>query len=191
MKHKLIVLILNVFFLNCFSQNGIVNVAFVTDACIDNFKPDTLGRISFQTNCRGENYSEINGYMIHKNGGSWWYKEAKRRFPNNVMNCEYKLAKKLLSEDKDSLKNYNKWVFFVDKKFLEPVVQVHGETGVEETAYYIKETIPFEEILYQRLVGKIMWVEIGRKKFDSYSQYRKSTWRIDFIKAKLAESNHR
>ncbi len=165
------------------------SVDFATDSCLKKFRPDTIGRIRFVFNCKPKNTGYADGYMIHKNGGSWWYKEAKRRFPNDVMNCEYKLAKKLLSEDKDSLKNYSKWIFYIDIKFLEPVVQVHGETGVEETAYYPIEGKHLDVIVFERLAGETIWVEVEKKIFETDAKYYKSTWKGDFINKKLKESN--
>ena len=52
-------------------------------------------------------------YMVHKNGGIWWYQQAKKNFPNTRLPF-LKAAKQLIKEDSIFLKNYNKWAFYIE-----------------------------------------------------------------------------
>ena len=162
---------------------------FISDNSIERFTSDTFGLLSFRGYYPKNQVGNTFGYMLHGNGGSWWYKEAKRRSPKDIQNCEFRFAKKLFTVERDSLNNYDKWVFFIDKKYLEIIKEHHGESGEPMMNAYTKENIPLEVILYQQLVGEKEWKEIERKKFKDENEYNKSSWRIDFYKQKLVESN--
>lgn len=162
---------------------------FISDNSIERFNSDTLGLLSFRGNYPKNQYGNTYGYMVHANGGSWWYKEAKRRSPKDILNCEFRFAKKLFTVERDSLSNYDKCVFFIDKKYLEIITEYHGETGKPMINAYTKENVPLEVILYQQLVGEKEWKEIERQKFKNDNEYNKSSWQVNFYKQKLAESN--
>src|SRR6218665_483890 len=66
---------------------------------------DTNGVISNGVAYNKKNEGNVEIYLIHKNGGDWWRGQATNRF-----------ASLLLGKDSVSLKDYNKWAFFVDKK---------------------------------------------------------------------------
>jgi len=195
MKKNIIELLLimnNIIFIS--AQSVKTPIDYVNDNCMEKFRPDTLGCIRFNISCKTNLIYNTDGYMIHKNGGKWWYNQAKRKFPNDRGSkgkylSHYTVCENLLKQDRDSIKNYNKWVFYIDEKYLEVKTEVHGETGEKYLSYYPKENKPLEVILYQRLVKDADWTEVERKKFNSDTEYYKNTWDVNFIKQKLAESN--
>lgn len=149
-------------------------------------------------------------YLVHKNGGNWWYKEAKKKLPNFYAN--YLLVN---SEFRDTsiLDDYNKWAFFVDKKHLkgqpnygDDFFQLDKDENSylpseaeiqkikEKLDYYEKPNITLEIILYEQKAGSKQWVEIDRRKYRTDQEgnriYPKGEhWESDFIDQKLKESN--
>ena len=180
--------------LNCNSQPKTINIDFLK--YVTRYMPDTTGEITCGPLCKenGTIIGIFEGYLIHSNGGSWWYNQAKKRFPKdrgsrNKYLSHYSVAERLLRDDRDSLKNYNKWVFFTDMKYLYKSNYLHGETGKEiESVQYLKDK-PFEIVLYQQLAGETKWLEIERRIFDNKKKQSKIKWESNFIKERLAESN--
>ena len=139
-------------------------------------------------------------YIMHKNGTKWWYEEAKKRFPNVDAPLSRRgyyavvdIADILLKEDSVTLKNYDKWAFFIDKKYLEPIISTSGESGGAATDYYPKSNTAIEIILYEQKAGSNKWIEIERKKFqtdkDGGAIYDDKGWELNFIRQKAKESN--
>lgn len=137
-------------------------------------------------------YGKAQVYMIHKNGGEWWYKEAKSRFPtfegreNPYPNLD---AVENLYNDRDStsLKDYYKWAFFIDKKFLTPVVSGGGEKDVVYTSY--QPTYPHTVILFEQKAGSDEWLEIDCRMFKSELEKEKCEWECGFYRGKMQELN--
>jgi len=156
----------------------------------------------------GNKAGDATVYLIHKNGGNWWVQQAEKSFPNLDAPLEMRrfyaaLEAKghLLKQDSLLLKDYNKWAFFIDKKYLRRIVD--GGTGeygeIPSYGWYLKPNITYEEILYEQKAGSNVWLEIERKKFksgadgDSIDTIDPKTGKIasfDFsIDQKLKESN--
>jgi len=171
-----------------------INLDFINDSSIEQITPDTLGLLSFRGYFPDNKFGNTFGYIVHKNGGKWWFKNSKKRFPKDIGSkgkylSHFKAAARLMKEDRDSMKNFNKWVFFIDKKYLDIHTEVDGETGKKSLSAYTKERQPLEVILFHQMAGNKTWYEIDRKKFSTDNEYEKSSWRMDFIERKLIESN--
>ena len=113
-------------------------------------------------------------YMIHKNGGNWWIEQAKKKYPNldspPDRRCFYAIsdAKKYLFGKEASLKDYNKWAFFTDKKYLHKIVDGTGDVdGLPSYGWYLKPNIRYEKVIYEQKAGSSVWIEIERKQFES------------------------
>lgn len=166
---------------------------------ISNVKGDTLGRIFGEVvytgrNNRGNKLGSGTIYMLHKNGANWWHQRAKKIFPNKDVPenkrgyyAALDAKERLLKEDSTLLKHFNKWLFFIDKKDLSPEVSSSGENDISTTYYYPK--YPHTIVLYEQKAGANQWIEVDRKIFSTEEEENKSTWKSDFIKQKLTESN--
>jgi hypothetical protein len=173
-------------------NNSTTNIDFLK--YVTRYTPSTSGKISCGPICKdGEKIIGLfDGYLIHKNGGDWWYQEAKRRFPNEKGTRDrylshYTVAERLLKEDKDSLKNYNKWVYFIDIKDLFVTTEKDGDTGKDMLAVYPTFKKPIEVIMYQQIAGERVWREVDRKICQTLNEF--TDWESSFIKKKIAESN--
>lgn len=124
----------------------------------------------------GNKAGDATVYLIHKNGGNWWMQQAEKSFPNldaplerRRFHAALEAKGRLLKQDSLLLKDYNKWAFFIDKKYLVRIAD--GSTGVygEIPCYgwYLKPNITYEKILYKQEAGSNVWLEIERKKFKS------------------------
>jgi len=98
---------------------------------------DTNGVISNGVAYNKKNEGNVEIYLIHKNGGDWWRGQAKKRFAESIV-CENRFASLLLGKDSVTLKDYNKWAFFVDKKYLikAGTEGAEGDHGVVYMDYY-------------------------------------------------------
>ncbi|MEA5260492.1 hypothetical protein VB264_22030 [Arcicella aquatica] len=122
-------------------------------------------------------------YMFYKNGDEGWKLENMKRFAKDTLlgGSAIDIAnERLIHQDKNRLKDFNSFAFFIDKKYLTESVADHN------TIYhYPTPNTNIEVILYQKLVGEKKWVEIDRRAFktDEYGGYNK-TWMINFVKDK-------
>ena len=176
----------------CGQENKHVPLDFVRSMW--NVSANTKGEIRGETRYKniGNKAGSARVYMIHKNGGDWWYKDIKRKFPKHVEDSIQMFAKdyaieRLLKQDSIFLKDYNKWAFFIDKKELKGEKASSGEKGLTVIDYYPK--YPHTVILYEQKVGSTHWIEIDRKIFPTEDEENRSTWESDFINQKLKESN--
>ncbi len=154
----------------------------------DWYNPDpTLG--GAQTNI----YGEFSLSMIHKDGGQEWVMSqltkpalpCPSRYNNKCGSNNVRIAiHRLLVEDKVKLIEFSKWVFFIDKQYLEPFTEGTDEGMV--TTYGTKENSSFEVILYQQLSGETVWTEVERRMVndDGFSD-----WESSFIESKEKEYN--
>jgi len=187
---------------------------------IGNLSANKQGRIKAETwykefrNEAGNAYV----YMIHKNGGDWWFQQAKKKFPTRAYPQDWLLEE--VEKDTKKFKDYNKWAFFIDKKDLvgSPVVlggdlmriDEHGNHYLpsdaeikkmeEQLDYRPKKNAQIEMILYEQKVGSSKWIEISRRKFQTDKEgdliYPRNPrtgneeyWESEFISQKLKESN--
>lgn len=131
-------------------------------------------------------------YMIHKNGGNWWYNKAKENYPDK--HFPHNFFARQLYETKDSitLKDYYKWAFFIDKKYLKQETAGGGEADVVFTSYI--ETYPYTVILYEQRPYSNKWMEIDRKTFLSEKEYYEKgwdKWESNFYKRELQKLNEK
>jgi hypothetical protein len=172
-----------------FSQNSsVAGFDFYKYNGDSRFASDTNGRISFRLYYgkaeRENRYGWAYVYIIHKNGGKWWWNEAKkkhgdRKYPALAYSKE-------LYNDMSQIKDYDGYAFFTDKKYLKPFAS-GAEDGSTIVDYY--PTYPCTIILYERKSGTIDWIEIERKTFITEQEHSMLKWESNFIKKKIAESN--
>lgn len=122
-------------------------------------------------------------YMFYKNGDEGWKLENMKRFAKDTVlgGSAIDIAnERLIHQDKNRLKDFNSFAFFIDKKYLTESI------GDNNTPYqYPTPNTNIEVILYQKLVGEKKWVEIDRRAFktDEYGGYD-YTWKESFLKEK-------
>ncbi len=156
-------------------------------------------------------------YMIHKNGGDWWIDQARKKYPTKGYPRDWMLED--LKGNRVELNKYNKWAFFVDKKYLKGQpsygddffqTDKNGNSYLpseaeikkikERLVYYEKPNIVLEIILYEQKAGSKVWIEIDRHSFKTDQDGslihaidpktgKKERWKWDFLDRKLAESN--
>jgi len=218
MKRKIIytLCLLAIGFTYC-SQKNIRYTSIDFSKYVWNIHADTLGRLEGEITLEhyGNEFGNALMYMVHKNGGNWWYQEAKKNFPDCYANY---LIRDREIKDTSLLKDYDKWVFFVDKKYLEGESSYGDYSPVDENGhpyipskeevkknkekldYYEKVNSTIEVILYEQKAGSRQWAEIDRKKFKTNDigniihqidpkTGKKENWKWDFLDQKLKESN--
>lgn len=173
---------------------------------VENISADTSGSIEMEMNysklARRESnpYGEAKIYLIHKNGGKWWYKQAKQKYPESIV-PERREAKYLLKSATASLKDYNKWVFFTEKKYLSPGLIEDSDFDRNDPEnkkpkwqpYYIADSAKFwVEILYEQRHDSKVWTPIASRTIQMENGIQKITpnnaiWGEDFVKLKLKE----
>lgn len=171
---------------------------------------DSAGNIS--ANAKGvihldAEYSVMNNelgnadiYLIHKNGCDWWISQAKSKFPKMAYPQDWFIDDLYREKDFSFYSNYNKWVFFIDKKYLEP--KLESAEGGEFTSYYPKKNSEIVVILFEQKVGNSEWVAIDRITYKTDSDgneiktndkngvhYLSREWESNFIMEKVKESN--
>ena len=203
---------------SCDQENKNVPLDFVRSMW--NVSANTKGRIQAETWYKdvGNEAGNAHVYMIHKNGGDWWHRDVKKKYPQHVEDCVQMFAKdyaveRLLKQDSIFVNDYNKWAFFVDKKHLKGQPNygddffqldkdensyLPSEAEIQKIKkkldYYEKPNITLEVILYEQKAGSKQWVEIDRRKYRTDQEgnriYPKGEhWESDFIDQKLKESN--
>ncbi len=138
-------------------------------------------------------------YLIHEKGGNWWIMQAKKKFPDNYY-AEGFYATSLVEKDSSWSDSYDKWAFFIAKKYLEP--QLESAEGGEFTSYYPKRNSEIVVILFEQKAGNSEWVAIDSITYktdddgneiktndEKGSYYLSSEWESNFIKQKVKESN--
>ena len=179
-----------------------------------NMSADTLGLIEGQVSVDylDKEPGEAHVYMIHENGGRWWYQQTKKNFPNARLPF-LRAAEQLIKKDSIFLKNYSKWAFYIDRKYLKgestygddpskldengnsrDLTPTELKKTQEQLAYYEKPNTTLEVILYEQKAGSKQWLEIDRRKYKTDQEgnriYPKGEhWESDFINQKLKESN--
>lgn len=96
--------------------------------------------------------------------------------------------------------NYNKWVFFIDKEYLEP--KLESAEGGEFTFYYPKKNSEITVVLFEQKAGSQKWIAIDSITYKTDSDgnevetsdkkgsyYLSSEWESNFIEEKVKESN--
>lgn len=223
MKNSLLILIVSLPFQACGQQPKSKNKSQVEVSSVDFWRyngdgrltSDTSGLIHFRSYYYGKK-NEIGFatvYLIHKNGGRWWYEQAKKMFPNNDAPINRRgyyavvdMCDNLLSKDSVTLKDYYKWSFFVDKKYLIKAGEesAQGDAGVVTYDYYgVKPDAVISILLYEQKAGSDQWVLIDKFRYTTDNKgsepgtkdnkgdwrYPSTEWRFDFIRRKLQESN--
>jgi len=166
-----------------------------------NISANSKGVVHLETSFRVKNNNVGNAdiYLIHKNGGNWWVKQAKKKFPDNYY-AEGFYATSLIENDSSWSDSYHKWAFFIDKKYLEP--QLESAEGGEFTSYYPKKNSKIVVILFEQKAGNSEWTAIDSITYKTDSEgneiktsdekgsyYLSSEWESNFIKQKVKESN--
>ena len=184
------------------NQTGYSPIDFMKYNCIGRIDADTLGKLHFDVcyKSNSNNAGNAKVFMIHKNGGRWWYNYAKKMYPNERSNTgrflsHYLVAEHLMKEDSTKLKEYNKWAFFIDKKDLIKEYEA-GEDGNPKAYYTMIDNSEYEAILYQQLAGENKWIELERRRFKTGDKFKEGdpylgSWETDFINNKLKESNEK
>lgn len=139
-------------------------------------------------------------YLIHKKGGEWWIEQAKNKYPKMVYPHDWYIDDVYEKAEGNFYNNYNKWVFFIDKKYLE--AKLESAEGGEFTSYYPKKNSEIVVILFEQKAGNSEWVAIDSISYktdkdgneiktsdDKGSYYLSSEWQSNFIKEKVKESN--
>jgi hypothetical protein len=162
---------------------------------------DTTGLIyggSNKLNDAGRGKPKI-GFMsvvlLHKDGGTKWYKWAQKNYTykSKYSDTNYgymEAAKRLLKEDSLLLKGFNKWVFFMDIKYLS-VADIQDGDNPTTLNYAFKPNTKVEIILYEQKAGSNIWQEIDKRVCitDKERNCNTDNWEDDFIKKKVKESN--
>ncbi|MDC6385655.1 hypothetical protein PP180_09760 [Muricauda sp. SK9] len=138
-------------------------------------------------------------YLIHKKGGDWWIEQAKKNFPKSIVSRN-RYAKQIIAQDSKALNDYNKWAFFIDKKYLE--TKSESAEGGEFTSHYPKKNSEITVVLFEQKAGDTEWVAIDSVTYNTDSNgnevetrdkkgsyYLSSEWKINFIEEKIKESN--
>ena len=154
-------------------------------------------------------YGEAQIFMIHKNGGKWWFEQAKKKFPTYKGNPnpypEDDAVAALFKADSSTIEDYDKWVFFIDKKYLSPGIIEDGDFDPKDPEnkkskwqpYYISEDSPpsmWEEILYEQKHEQKNWTETGKMIIDTKNNTKKiltenGLWEVYFVRQKLIHLN--
>jgi len=208
-KRLNLVLLLTTFSLvSCFSQEKQKRDFYFWNY-VTNISADTQGGICMEINMFSYKGKETNPYgeaiicMLHKKGGKWWYEQAKKRYPtyNGKPNPypEDDAISSLFKTDSALLKQYNKWVFVIDKKYLKPaLLQEEGDYNPDDpTGERAKNTIfyevpkgkKYEAILYEQKAGSNDWIELERR--ELIAGENKETikdWQEELLKKKLQEN---
>jgi hypothetical protein len=166
-----------------------------------NISANSKGIVHLETSYRVKNNNVRNAdiYLIHKNGGNWWIKQANKKFPDNYY-AEGFYATSLVEKDSSWSDSYNKWAFFIDKEYLEP--KLESAEGGEFTSYYPKKNSEITVVLFEQKSGDKEWMAIDSitYKTDNHgneletndkkgSYYLFSEWENNFIEEKVKESN--
>ncbi|GAB4507764.1 MAG: hypothetical protein Tsb004_03690 [Allomuricauda sp.] len=166
-----------------------------------NISANTMGIIHLDAEYSVKNNKAGNAdiYLIHKKGGDWWIEQAKKNFPKSIVSRN-RHAKQIITQDSKALNDYNKWAFFIDKKYLES--KLESAEGGEFTSYYPKRNSKIVVILFEQNVGNSEWVAIDSITYKTDSEgneiktsdekgsyYLSSEWESNFIKQKVKESN--
>lgn len=140
-------------------------------------------------------------YMIHKNGGKWWINQAKKFFPKKAYPHDWFIDSIFKNQDSIQLTDYNKWVFFIDKKYLER--RLESAEGGEFTSHYPKKNAEIDIVLYEQKSGTSIWTaidaftyktdaegnEINIKNDRGYYYGPASKWESGFIDDRVIEGN--
>ena len=169
-----------------------------------NISANTQGVIHLETEYLIKNNEIGNAeiFMIHKNGGSWWINQAKKKFPKKIYPHDWFVDSLFENLDSIQLKDYNKWVFFIDKKYLEE--RLESAEGGEFTSHYPSKSSKIVIVLYEQKSGTSNWEAIDSFTFNTdgegneittkdekgnYHGYS-SKWESNFIEDKVIESNN-
>lgn len=139
-------------------------------------------------------------YLIHEKGGNWWIDQAKNAYPKMVYPHDWYIDDIYKKTEGSFYKNYNKWAFFIDKKYLEP--KLESAEGGEFTSYYPRKNSEINVVLFEQKAGDKEWVAIDSITYktdddgneiktndEKGSYYLSSVWESNFIKQKVKESN--
>lgn len=206
LKNKSIIVLISFLLVASCGQNSKASIE--TQKLPENFL-DSAGNIS--ANAKGvihldAEYSVMNNelgnadiYLIHKKGGDWWIEQAKKNFPKSIVSRN-RYAKQIITHDSKALDDYNKWAFFIDKKYLE--TKLESAEGGEFTSHYPKKNSEITVVLFEQKAGDTEWVAIDSITYNTDSNgnevetrdikgsyYLSSEWKINFIEEKIKESN--
>ena len=146
-----------------------------------------------QTGVENNPYGNFNMFMIHQDGGQEWVMSELEKSAytcptryngscdaNNVRIA----ANRLLIEDQNKLIEFAKWVFFIDKQFLESFTE-ETDGGIV-TTYNTIDNSSFEVVLYQQLPGETVWIQIDIQTVNDDQFF---DWKINFRKYKEEKYN--
>lgn len=183
--------------LSCNAQNKSYSVAYkgfdfvkVLESVSSNEKSDSTNIINFQVYfVKSKPFLGTGrGFMIHKKGIKYWYNYAQEHYKSigkyDGINYGYeKSAKMLIGKDSILLKDFNKWMFFTDKKYLKQTPGTgEWDAGSPEALankplpveYYEKENTKIEILLLEQKAGEHIWHIIDKATFetDEYGGYK-------------------
>ncbi len=135
---------------------------------------------------KGNESGDAKILLLYKDGTDKYCELVRKRFPQ-APNYPFALASpRLLKEDSTMLKDFDMYAFYLDKQYLEKVIE--SAEGGPITSYY--PIYPCEYILYERKAGTEKWLEVGSKRFEDEAS---DTWwtpvSSDFAKQKIQEGN--
>ena len=136
------------------------------------------------------------GFMIHKNGTKWWFNHAQKKYKEIVFGKNYGYSNtpiNLMTKDSILLKDFDKWIFIVDKKYIQeypPIADGDNPDTWDYPNYDIKENTEFKAKLYKQKNNTDYWVKIEERTFKSgpngeVKEYYK--WKNDFGQEKIKE----
>jgi hypothetical protein len=155
---------------------------------------DGVLKFDVDFNFNGNTFGRGTGFMIYKRGAMQWVSIANKKFPLiskiDGINYGYEVAaKRLLKEDKILLNDFNCWVFFVEREYLEKAYE-SDESGKSVAFFSERKNSLISVSLYQRLEGEKDWLEIDKYKYltDKYgASPRYDKWKMNWIE-KLVNS---
>ncbi|NBB32042.1 hypothetical protein [Cellulophaga sp. BC115SP] len=133
-------------------------------------------------------FGQGRGFMIHKKGIKYWFNYAQTKYRRigkyDNINYGYSSASKMLmGKDSVLLKDFNKWIFFIDRKYLRAIPGTgEWDAGSPEALankplpeeYYPKLNSKIEILLLEQKAGENVWHIIDRATFDTdeYGGYK-------------------
>jgi hypothetical protein len=170
-------------FINNFSSNEYSDSTNTIDFELD-YHPDSLNK-----------YGKSKGFMIHKKGIKYWFNYAQKKYKEIVFSKNYgysNAAKMLKGKDRNLLINFDKWMFFIDAKYLTKGIN-DGERDANDPNlgkpfpdnYVLDETKDYEILLLEQKAGQKTWNEIDRKKINIYKMSEEGQWESAFRKNTL------
>lgn len=152
---------------------------------------DTTNQINIELSYHPDSlnhYGKGRGFMFHKKGIKYWFDFAQKQYKEiglSGKNYGYaKASKTFRGKDRKLLIDFDKWVFFIDKQYLEKGVQ-DGELDYNDPNrgklladnYVLKENVgEYEIILLEQLAGEKSWYMIDKIRIKTGEYNRCLRW---------------